>query len=402
VPSISVHSYNTLQTCRRLFYWQAVRYVERVRDDGARGFGGMYHKGMEAWWRLAGGGDAPWSKVGEARGAALAAIRDGASAVDVDRYDVARAEAMMEGYHARWQHLEFELVGGGVESAFRVPLIDPDGAAVPGWFMSGRKDALVQFADRDHASVVDHKSTTQDIAPGSEFWQQLGINGQVSMYVDAARAADVPVGDAVWDASAKPDVTPQLATPEDQREYTQGKGCKSCGGSAKAGEVKRGAGVIEQTIGDPIPCSDCAGTGWKLDKEGKPDAPRLYAKQRTEDEPVEDFKRRVVAKLADNPGAYFQQGVVYRTSRQLDEARYDLVEATVEIDRLYARARELGNGALDDVDSRLAFPRNTQACFHMYGRRCDFWEVCMGSIVEPAASPLYRIRPRPSTVTPRE
>jgi hypothetical protein len=403
MPSISPSKYSTLRTCPRLFFYEQVRYYERARETGARAFGSLFHLGLEAWWKHAGDGDMPWTD--EALVHALCAIQNGAKHAATDPYDLAKAEAMMLVYHGKYHALEFERVGegGGVEEAFRVQLVDPDGHEVPGWTLIGKKDALVKMAKHPTITPIEHKTTGSDITGGSDYWQRLAVDGQVSIYVDATNALGFECDSVFWDACRKPDISPERATPEDKRTMTQGKGCKLCGGSAGGKKIEKGSGIAKFTRGkkgfpknapDDIPdgvdevevqCPDCSGSGWK-------EEPRLSAKVRLEDEKPEDYKFRVIDKLAENPEQYFKQCTVPRTAPQIAEARHDLVEATVEIDNYYARARKATNGNLDDPKARFSFPRNTNACLNIYGRRCDFLEVCSGQVTDPLASNLYRIK----------
>lgn len=407
VARISVSKYQHFQTCRRLFFWEHVLHMERVKQDGARGFGKLFHAGLEAWWLASGQPAPPWAS--EPNDApilsALDAITKGALHVDTDKYDVAKARAMMIGYHARWQHLEYDLVGKGVEESFEIPLTDPDGHAVPGWNLVGRTDSIVLFYDSARKKIVEHKTTSQDIRPGSDYWRQLETDLQPSMYVDAAVAGGHDVAGVLYDVASKPDVSPELTTPEEKRTMTVGKGCKTCGGSAKAGEIRKGSGVV--MVEDPTwnpdvnhdgrvipppqieaPCPDCDGDGWK-----KGDAPRYHAKVRLKDEPPEDFEKRVLAAIDRDPESCFKQVDVPRRENELAEARADMVAATVEIDALFARARAASPGGnLRTPQARRVFARNHKAC-RAYGRPCDWAEVCNGR-TNPYESKLYRIKPK--------
>lgn len=395
MPSISASSYAALRTCPRLFYWEQVRYMQRVKEDGARAFGTLYHKGLEVWWSLAGAGSAPWANTKAPLDEALNTINAAAKHADTDPYERAAAIAMMLGYHARWQDLAFERIGVGVEDWFKAPMLDPDGKTVTNWHIIGRKDAFVKFYDRSRASVVEHKHTKQDITFGGRYWERVEVDTQSSMYIDSARAAGFDAVEVLYDVSRRPDVSPEMATPEDKREYTLGKGCKECGGSAggKNG-IKQGTGTIPNHDGSlpPLTCLACDGTGWKKDKDGKPEAPRLYARMRDTNETPDQYKERVIAEIAAMPDAHYKQASVQRSDDAIAEARADLVAAAIEIDSYWARAR--GTGDVSSVEARRYFARNTNTCLNVYGRRCDWLDVCNGRIANPEESQLYQIKPR--------
>jgi hypothetical protein len=394
MPSMSATKYQVLRTCPRLFYWEHIRFLQRVRIEGARGFGKLMHAGFEGWWRIAGEGDAPWAKTDEALVAALRDIAEHARHKDTDPYEVAMAEAIMIAYHARWFELEFQRLGQtGVEDWFEAQLVDPDGSPVKGWKICGRKDALVHFEDMAAPSVVEHKHTTQAIEPGADYWQKLDIDLQPSLYLDEARAAGVFVGEVRYDVVRKPKIEPYRETPEADREMTIGKGCKICGGSAKSGEIRKGSGVVDSKVANEdgsglAKCGDCDGTGWK-------EAPRYKAHVRLSDEPVDDFRARVSEAISKNPGVFFQHGSIRRSREALDEARADLVAAACEVDGYWERIRQLAGGDTSTDRARRLFPRNSAACMSIFGRRCDFLDVCSGTIQDPMQSPLYQIKKRP-------
>lgn len=395
MPNMSPSSYDHFRTCPRLYYWQHIVKLDRVKEEGARRFGTMYHAGLDAWWRAMDGGDVPWRDKDGALVMALRGIRaDAEKHAGTDPYETARAEAMMIGYHARYFELEFEPAGGddGVEEWFNVPLIDGDGTEVPGWRLVGRKDAIKRFAD-GRTKPVEHKTTGQKIHAAADYWKGIAINTQVSVYIDVARRLGLSRENRiVYDVSRKPNVDPLLATPVEKRKMTKGKGCKECGGRAGGKEgPARGTGevmarvehpVTKRKMDEKISCPTCNGTGWS-------EQPALYANQRTADEDHVEYGVRVGTEIASDPDAYYRMADVMRTDDQLNEARTDLVVTSAEIDALTSLARR--HDDMTSVGARRSFPRCTTSCTNMYGRNCDYLPVCSGE-TEPFTSGLYQIR----------
>jgi hypothetical protein len=99
-----------------------------------------------------------------------------------------------------------------------------------------------------------------------------------------------------------------------------------------------------------------------MDKRKYTKEKKLYANQRENDETVEEFTSRISEKMASSPDSYFGRAEVVRTENELDESQQD-VHATALMIRDEAR---LGRA-----------PRNPSNC-HVYGRTCDFHEVCSG------------------------
>lgn len=397
---MSASSYDRFRTCPRLYYWESVVGFVRVRQDGPRRFGTMTHAGLDAWWLAMDGGDVPWRDVDLAFVKTMQAVAESARKHhDTDRFEVARVEAMLTAYHQRYFELNFQSVlpDGGTEVWFEMPLFDSDGVRIDGWSVVGRADALKRFAD-GRPKAVEHKTTAQEIHPGADYWKRLAVDIQAGIYVEAARFLGFPdVREVMYDVLRKPALKPLLATPEEKRKMTKGKGCPQCGGRAggKGGAAKGTGRIMIRTKvdgeGRALPsyvevetdCTSCAGTGWH-------EPPRLQSNQRTEDEDPGDFRVRVAEELIDDPNAYFRMAAVTRNDDQIAELREDLRITSGEIGALIALAQRDTEGPAD-VRARRCFPRNTSACTSIHGRRCDFLDVCSGA-VDPWESTLYQIR----------
>lgn len=89
----------------------------------------------------------------------------------------------------------------------------------------------------------------------------------------------------------------------------------------------------------------------------------LYANQRDADEAPEEFRARLRESIATEPDRYYQRGEVVRLEQELTDFRFDL----------WQLARGMREGELAG-----RFPRNPDGC-SMYGRTCDFFDVCSGS-----------------------
>ena len=283
--------------------------------------------------------------------AAFAAI-DAADLSDIDR---AKLRVLAAAYDARWGGEPWEVLA--VEAEFRYWLGDVE--------MGGKLDALVRDTSTGAVYVVEHKFTASDFSPGSPYWAKLELDTQISVYHDgAATAFDVEIAGCVYDVLKRPQHELRLATPIDARKYTVGKGCRKCGGSAKPGSVERGKGTytVTFTTVEIVTCDDCHGTGWKKDKDGVPEAPRLHSNQRTEDETLDEFTERLSGEIAERPDDFLARSVIVRLGDELPRMRQELID-TVSAMRVLA-------------DAKLA-PPNHGACSQ--GRdMCGFFEVCAG------------------------
>lgn len=117
--------------------------------------------------------------------------------------------------------------------------------------------------------VVEHKTTSSDITPGSSYWKRLTLDTQVSTYLGAEERAE----GMLYDVIRKPGIKPYKATPEADRKYTK------------------------------------AGT--------------LYAAQRAADETPEEYAERLRADISSDPNKYYARGIVVRLPHERIEAARD-------------------------------------------------------------------------------
>jgi hypothetical protein len=176
--------------------------------------------------------------------------------VTADPFDLARAEAMLCGYDARWGDERYEVLA--VEAEFRAPLVNPEtGAASRTWQRGGKIDAIV----RDSANrilVVEHKTSTEDIAPGSPYWRKLRMDGQVSGYFLGADALGLKAEACLYDVLGKPKLRPYepskkratAETPEEFRARCIDAICAEPDAYFRRGEVVRLEAEAEEALFD--------------------------------------------------------------------------------------------------------------------------------------------------------
>jgi hypothetical protein len=177
---------------------------------------------------------------------------------------------MAIGYDARWGEEQLRVVG--VEVEFLAPLVNPEtSAASRTWQLGGKIDAVVETPD-GRTFIVEHKTTSEDVSPGSDYWKRLRMDGQVSVYFEGAKALGLKVDGCLYDVLKKPALRP-----------------------------------LKKTL------------DVKLKKDGTP-----YANQRLEDETAEEFRARLISAIAENPTGHFARGEVVRLEAEVEEARFDM------------------------------------------------------------------------------
>lgn len=304
------------RTCPRLYL---LRYEQGYRPaftSDALAFGTLGHRGLEAWWGAAMGDAAADAVPLDAMWLAASQALDS----ETDPYQRARAQALMWGYHAKWGDLTWKgepITVLAVEAEFRGALVNPmTGAASKTWHFAGKLDAVIEV-DNGRQFVVEHKTTSEDIAPGADYWQRLQIDPQITNYLEGARMLGFdPVG-VIYDVIKKTSLKPAKATPVEARKYTKA------------------------TAKEPS---------------------RLYAGQRETDEAPADYYQRLLDSMGDL-SASFVRALVVRLPREEIEGAADLWQTGVQI---------------RDARRLRVWPRNPDACMR-YGRRCEFFEVCTGA-----------------------
>lgn len=286
-----------------------------VVEEGPFRFGTLTHRGLEGWYRAIKAG-APQD---EWLGLALNDMQG-----EADPFDLVKAEVLLQGYHLRWQNESYEVLE--VEAQFETPLINPEtGSASRTWMLAGKIDAIVRCVKTGRILIIEHKTSSEDIRPGSPYWRRLQLDGQVSVYFDGSASLGFNAHACLYDVIGKPGQKPLKATPVEERKYT---------------------------------------------KPTKTEPSRLYANQRAEDETPEEYRARLIEAIAADPAGYYQRCEVVRLENELEEARYDIWQTAQAVQR----ARLIGKA-----------PRNPDHC-QRFGRLCGFFDVCCGvaSLEDPA------------------
>jgi len=258
LPLITNSRAKSFRRCARhhlISYQQGIRPIEKA---GPLGFGGIFHKMLESWWL------ADELKLE----AALATLEQ----QDIpDEFDRIRHQELMLGYDARWSGEPLRTLR--VEAQFECELRNPEtGQASRTWRLGGKLDAI---AERDARPwIVEHKTTTEDISPGSPYWRMLRLDTQVSTYFVGAESLGFDVEGCIYDVIRKPSLKRLEATPVESRKYK---------------------------------------------KDGS-----LYASQRDCDESPEEFRERFRAYVGEHLQDLFQRGDVSRVPEELADSAFDL------------------------------------------------------------------------------
>lgn len=214
--------------------------------------------------------------------------------------------------------------------------------------------------------VFEHKTSSEDVRPGSTYWKRLTLDAQCSNYDDGARALGyADLRGIIYDVVKKPATRPAKATPIEARKYTEPKSraCKACGKKNASPaphfeDVKNDDGSMRS-----VACVD----GRIVTDAGG----RLYANMREEDETPEEYFWRLIEEIGNDPEKYYQRGEVVRLEDDRNENAADVWAIGEQI----RHAEKTGR-----------WPRNVDAC-DQYGSFCAYWPVCSGETT--IDDPLY-------------
>lgn len=303
LETLSVSELTCHQSCKRKRYLRYVLGRRRKDTSAGRKFGTLFHRGLNAWW----------SAPVDPYKAAIEAMR----AIESDTVASVIAEELMLQYDTKWKDEPYEV--HAVEPVFRCPLVNPEtGAASRTFEEVGALDVIVRDLRDEKFKFIEHKTSADDISPGSNYWRRLAIDNQVSTYFVGGRSLGFPIEECIYDVIGKPRHRPLLATPDELRKYT---------------------------------------------KATKTEPSRLYANQRDTDETLDDFRLRVRAELIDKRDQYLVRGTVLRLETEEREAALDnwLVAKDIR-----------------DCDRMGHYPRSHRSCTE-WGQECDYFDVCTGA-----------------------
>jgi len=319
--------------CDRLFHYQYDLGYRATDVAGPLRFGTLLHAGLEVWWSAMKviaeqhqdreiGQPVSWGMDPlNALRMAIQGMRASDPGRECDPFDLVRAEELMRGYHVRWCDQRYTIIY--VEKQFRIRHINPEtGGQSQTWDLAGVIDAGVLDEHGRHL-VVEHKTSSQDIGPGSTYWQGLGLDPQISCYwLGGSVVSELPVQGVIYDVLKKPALRPFRETPEESKKYKCNKRCKN----------------------------KCVGH-----RDGE-----LYAGQHERDETPEQFRLRLKDDIRDKVDEYFVRGEIQRTEGELNEFQEMAWQTGLQIQHNRAKG---------------TFPMSPGAC-ERYRKMCEFFPVC--------------------------
>jgi len=220
-----------------------------------------------------------------------------------------------------------------VESEFSFPLLNPETEAASKTFVeAGKIDGVLRHRASGTIKTLEHKTTSDSIAPDSNYWPRLIMDTQPSKYILSLQHRGITATSALYNVVSKPAQRPKgipLLDDEGRKIVLDAEGQRVF---TKDGKKPRESGS--------------AADGYFL---------------QTREETPEEYHDRLFFEMRQAPGDYFSQREIPREDRALLEYMEDAWALSQAI--LYFRRSNL-------------WPRNPSACTQ-FGT-CEFFDLCAG------------------------
>lgn len=135
----------------------------------------------------------------------------------------AKAHAMFVGWVESFDFILSTHDVISVEEEFSFPLLNPETEAPSKTFVeAGKIDGILRCKSTGAIKVLEHKTTSENVDAGSDYWARLAMDGQISKYVLAAMQSGRDVRSVVYDVAKKPGIRPLRAdkpNPETPEEF---------------------------------------------------------------------------------------------------------------------------------------------------------------------------------------
>jgi len=251
---------------------------------------------------------------------------------------------LLMGHIWRWREMNAGMRVVHNERVFEIPVRNPDtGRSSRTWTFAGKRDKIVELpGDPPRLAILEYKTVSRDIAPGSDFWPHLRLDSQISLYWLSALDEGLDIRTVIYDATRKPQFKPR-SVPELDGE------CKKIVVDAEGTRVLKPNGSPRQSADKK--------RGWEL--LTRPESPG-------------EFGERLRAALAEDPDHYFARKEIPRLDDDLTSAQQELWA----YGRILRHCQRYGY-----------WPRNTAACDPIGRGRCPCWELCTGGF-DPRTDPV--------------
>jgi hypothetical protein len=183
--------------------------------------------------------------------------------------------------------------------------------------------------------LLETKTSSEDISPGSTFWKRTTLDPQLSLYIPAIRKLGHDPRGCVYDVLRKPDQRPSGIPVLDDD----------------------GIKIVVDSTGQRVKTKD--GKKWRQTGDTE-----LGYVLKTRPETPKEYGDRCLEAISENPSKYYARGVVVRLENDEREAAADMWNTA---------------GQMREAKRLNIYPRNPDGCIS-WGKECEYLNVCSGII----------------------
>lgn len=309
-------SESTFKSCPRKFFYRYRLGLTPANNSDALRLGSAFHIGLEA---LKGGKSI--------EDAVLEVFHAYAEQVcppwlTQEEYATERetAIALVRGWHHQYGG-DFICEYIAVEQSFELPIINPETNGItPKYKSAGKIDGIVKLPD-GRIAIIEHKTTSEAIDSGADYWDKLTFDSQISRYYLAARNLGYDISTVIYDVVRKPGISPRNITKAARAQATA---------DGHYFGVKLTATCPEH------------------------ETPQMYG-------------ARLLADLKERPEFYFARNEITRIQADLDDFAWEQWAIMKQI---------------SESDRFGRWYRNTNSC-NQWNKRCEYMDLCAGKCADP-------------------
>lgn len=181
---------SSVMTCPRKAYYEYEVGIKPVTDKEAFRFGTAWHLAMEHRWK------------GDDIDTAFQAVVDSAPENNLDEHLLAVISGLLAGYY---NFYEEDIKGERLpELEFKYNIQNSLTFA-----SAGKIDCVIKSGNQN--IMVEHKTTGEDIADGSQYWDRLRFNPQLFGYYLGAKSMGHEIDTVLYDVVRKPNIRPKTS-----------------------------------------------------------------------------------------------------------------------------------------------------------------------------------------------
>lgn len=292
---ITASSLNSIANCGREYYYRYVLGLRPIEDNINLRIGTAWHNAMEARWQ------------GKPYEESLEICVD--KAADLDEHTLASLSGLLAGYYQHYGAVtEPETLM--IEQEFKYKI-----AGSLTFASAGKIDCLIRTGEKTF-SLLEHKTTAEDISDSSFYWDRLRYNVQLFQYILGVRSLGYTVDKIIYDVTRKPTIQPRQSVPKlDEhglkivQDEAGNRVFNANGAPRQTGDTKQGYTVLTA-----------------------PETPEEYATRL-----FEDTKER--------PEFYFQRKEIAVLEQDIEVFQDERLEKCKQILHLQNRAKKVGDAA---------------------------------------------------------